>query len=560
MDPEPVRTASPVRELADTFHKRWLETYPLVATVFGIPGYDDRLPDDSEEAEAARRAELESVLEEAARIDRSGLSEPDAITLGCLVENVNQEILDLDARLIEHTVTAMPVTGPPVLLGIAARTVIADAQAAADYIARLRRSGEWLDQQSERLRIGAEKGRLPVATLVSEAIEWGENVLGAPVPDALRAPAPPDGWDGEAHWREERDTVAAQVVKPALERWIELLRELLPRARPDEQAGLVHLPGGEADYARCVRSFATLPLTAEEIHRIGLEELAALEDQMLELGSALGLSSLVEIHAAARDSAARRSPGDALAAATDAIRRAEARSPEFFTAPLPPPCDVAPMPSVIASSGMAAHYSPPRLDGGRPGTYWFNMERPTAGTGWDLEVVAFHEGVPGHHLQLGRIRMLDDLPDMQRQRGLSVYAEGWALYAERLAEEMGLYSDPESRIGALTTSLLRAARLVVDTGLHALGWSRRRALDFYIDHVPMPEAFLANEIDRYIVYPGQALTYMIGQRELLRLRDDAEGRLGPRFALPDFHAAVLDSGSLPLPVLDDKIRRWTGPA
>ncbi|MBV9606160.1 MAG: DUF885 domain-containing protein, partial [Solirubrobacterales bacterium] len=332
------------------------------------------------------------------------------------------------------------------------------------------------------------------------------------------------------------------------------------RARPDEQAGLAHLPGGEADYARCVRSFATLPLTAEEIHRIGLEELAALEDQMLELGSALGLSSLVEIHAAARDSAARRSPGDALAAATDAIRRAEARSPEFFTAPLPPPCDVAPMPSVIASSGMAPHYSPPRLDGGRPGTYWFNMERPTAGTGWDLEVVAFHEGVPGHHLQLGRIRMLDDLPDMQRQRGLSVYAEGWALYAERLAEEMGLYSDPESRIGALTTSLLRAARLVVDTGLHALGWSRRRALDFYIDHVPMPEAFLANEIDRYIVYPGQALTYMIGQRELLRLRDDAEGRLGPRFALPDFHAAVLDSGSLPLPVLDDKIRRWTGPA
>ncbi len=174
----------------------------------------------------------------------------------------------------------------------------------------------------------------------------------------------------------------------------------------------------------------------------------------------------------------------------------------------------------------------------------------------DLEVVAFHEGVPGHHLQLSRRRMLDDLPAMQQQRGLSVFSEGWALYAERLADEMGLYSDTESRVGALSTSLLRAARLVVDTGLHALGWSRRRALDFYIAHVPMPEAFLADEIDRYIVCPGRALTYLIGQREMVRLRGEAEGRLGSRFALADFHGAVLDSGSLPIPVLRDKIRKW----
>jgi uncharacterized protein (DUF885 family) len=215
------------------------------------------------------------------------------------------------------------------------------------------------------------------------------------------------------------------------------------------------------------------------------------------------------------------------------------------------------MESVIASSGMAPHYSPPRLDGGRPGTFWFNLLQPTAGTGWDLEVVAFHEGVPGHHLQLSRIQMLDDLPAMQRQRSLSVYSEGWALYAERLADEMGLYSDSESRIGALVASVMRAARLVVDTGLHALGWSRQRALDFCIAHIPMPEAFLAHEVDRYIVYPAQAVTYLIGQRELLRLRCEAERRLGSRFGLPEFHAAVLDSGALPMPVLDDKMRRWS---
>jgi uncharacterized protein (DUF885 family) len=206
---------------------------------------------------------------------------------------------------------------------------------------------------------------------------------------------------------------------------------------------------------------------------------------------------------------------------------------------------------------MAPHYTPPRLDGSRAGTFWFNSERPTTGTGWDLEAVAFHEAVPGHHLQLSRTQMLDELPAMQRQRFLPVFGEGWALYAEQLADEMGLYSDTESLLGAVSASLARAARLVVDTGLHALGWSRQRALEFCIAHVPMPEAFLANEVDRYIVYPAQAVTYLIGKREMIRLRGEAERRLGSRFALPGFHAAVLDSGSVPLRVLQRKMDRWS---
>jgi uncharacterized protein (DUF885 family) len=557
MGPDPSRTASSVRDLADAFHERWLAAYPFVASIYGITGFDDRVSDDSEEGEAARRAELEAVLADLDGFDPAKLSEAEAVTFGCLVENVHQELRDIDARLIEHTVSAMPVGGPPILLGLAARTVITDVGAADDYLERLRRSGDWLDQQTERLRIGAAKGRLPVAPLVAEAIEWAEGVLRAPMPEALVEPEPPEGLTRETAWRGQRDALAAGVVKPALARWTELLRELLPRARPGEEAGLVHIPDGEADYAKCLQSFTTLPLNAEEIHRIGLEELERFESQMLELGAQLQLSSLAEIQRAARESSKLRPPKDALAAAISAIRRAEAATPAFFPPPPLPPCDVAPMPSVIASTGMAPHYSPPRLDGERPGTYWFNLERPTAGTGWDLEVVAFHEGVPGHHLQLSRIRMLDDLPDMQRQRSLSVFSEGWALYAEELADEMGLYPDTESRIGALVTSTLRAARLVVDTGLHALGWSRQRALDFCIAHVPMPEGFLANEVDRYIVYPAQAVTYLIGKRELLRLRGEAERRLGSRFALPEFHAAVLDSGSLPMPVLAEKLRRWS---
>ncbi len=549
---------TPIRELADRFHQRWLAADPFTASLYGIPGYDDRVPDDSEAGEAAWRSELASMLADARRLERSQSTEADSITLGCLVENIDQELRELDSRLIEHDVSAMPFTGPAVLLATAARTVVADEQAAADYLERLRRSGEWVDQQTERLRIGAAKGRLPVAPLVEQAIDWAHGVLRPAVPEALATPQPADDWAGSAAWLEQRDALASAVVRPALGRWVELLRELMPRARSGDEPGLVHIPGGEADYANCVRSATTLLMAPDEIHRIGLEEIAALEYRALELGSELGLGSLADVHQALRSSAASHPGADAILAATAAIRRAEARAGEFFPEPLPPPCEVTAMPTVVASSGTPPHYTPPRQDGGRAGTFWFNLERPTVGTGWDLEVVAFHEGVPGHHLQLSRIQMLDELPAMQRQRSLSVFAEGWGLYAEQLAEEIGLYSGTEGLLGALSASLHRAARLVVDTGLHALGWGRERARQFLVDHVPMPEGFLASEVDRYIILPGQALSYLIGKRELLRLREEAIGRLGASFTVPGFHAAVLDSGSLPMPVLADKIRRWPG--
>ena len=247
----------------------------------------------------------------------------------------------------------------------------------------------------------------------------------------------------------------------------------------------------------------------------------------------------------------RRSPGPLAA-----VRRAEERAPEFFPAPLPPPCAVTPMPDVVALAGAAPHYTPPRLDGGRPGTFWFNTKLPTAGTGWDIDVVAFHEAVPGHHLQLSRLQLLDALPALQRQRSLPVFSEGWGLYAEQLAEEAGLYADDRGLLGAVCASLMRAVRLVVDTGLHAFGWSREQAAAYAVEHVPMPPQFMAAEIDRYIVMPGQALAYLTGKLEIERLRDDARRRLGPAFSLPAFHAAVLDHGSLPMPTLSRSIAAW----
>jgi len=334
------------------------------------------------------------------------------------------------------------------------------------------------------------------------------------------------------------------------------VRELLPRARPSERAGLVYLPGGEEDYARAVRIYTTLPLRPEELHQTGLRHIAALEARAVELGADLGLSGLDEVFGALRASAGKIPPAEAIREAAIAVKRAEARAAEFFPQPLPPPCEVTPMPEVVAISGAAPHYSPPRLDGGRPGTFWFNTERPTAGTGWDIEVVAFHEAVPGHHLQLSRLQLLTELPAMQRQRSLPVFSEGWGLYAEQLAEEAGLYADDRGLLGSISTSLMRAARLVVDTGLHFYGWSREQALEFMAEHVPMPRGFLASEVDRYVVMPGQALAYLTGKLEIIRIREQAQQRLGSGFSLAAFHAAVLDHGSLPMPVLDRSIAGW----
>ena len=542
------------RDLADRFHQRWLDEYPFAATMYGIPGHDHLLPDESEAGQQAWRAEVERFGDEAAAITPGPLSPADAVTLGCIREAGAHELDGIDMARAEHTVTAMQFAGPATFLAVAARTVLVNPEAAEAYLTRLRGSGTWFDQLSERLRTGAKKGRLPVAPLAEQAIAWAEEVL--PGLGPVFAAQPPQGWPRAAAWETERRAAADEAVRPGLARWVETVRELLPRARPSDQAGLVWLPGGEEDYARAIRIFTTLPRSPEELHQTGLDQVAALEARAERLGAGLGLSGRDEVFAAVRDSAGKISAEEAIRRAVAAVRRAEARAGELFPQPLPPPCEVTPMPEVVAVSGAAPHYTPPRLDGGRPGTFWFNTERPTPGTGWDLEVVAFHEAVPGHHLQLSRLQLLTGLPALQRQRSLSVFSEGWGLYAEQLAEEAGLFADDRARLGAISSSLMRAARLVVDTGLHAFGWSRERALDYLAEHVPMPREVLAPEIDRYVVMPGQAVSYLTGKLEILRIREEARGRLGQAFSLPAFHAAILDHGSLPMPVLARSIGDW----
>jgi uncharacterized protein (DUF885 family) len=574
---------TPARDLADRFHARWLRANPFAATMYGVRGYDHLLPDASEEGQSAWRAEAEGFLRQADELarergregEREGeqalarereparggpqgdrQADADAVTLDCLKEAAAQEIAAADMARDEYTVTAMHYAGPAAFLASAARTVLPDAEAAEDYLTRLRGSGTWLDQVTGRLLAGAARGRLPVAPLAEEAVTWAEAVLAHPEASPVLAPAPPQDWPRAQAWERERREAATAIVQPAIARWLEAVKRLLPGARPGERAGLVWLPGGDADYAMAIRVCTTLPLSAAELHQTGLDHVAALEARATELGRSLGLRGLAEVFAALRDSAGKIPADEAIRRAAQAVRRAEERVPEIFPAPFPPPCAVSPMPEVVALGGAAPHYTPPRLDGGRPGTFWFNTRRPTAGTGWDIDVVAFHEAVPGHHLQLSRIQQLSDLPALQRQRSLPVFSEGWGLYAEQLAEETGLFTDERGLLGVVSTELMRAVRLVVDTGLHAFGWSRERAVEYAVAHVPMPPEFMAAEIDRYVVMPGQALSYMTGKLEIIRLRELARARLGDAFSLPEFHAAALDHGSLPMPTLARSIEAW----
>ena len=366
------------RDLADRFHQRWLKEYPFAATMYGILGYDHLLPDESEAGQRAWRAEVEGFLKEAAAIASGPLAPADAVTLGCIRETGAHELDDIDMARAEHTVTAMQFAGPATFLAVAARTVLVDPEAAAAYLTRLRGSGTWFDQLSEQLRTGAGKGRLPVAPLAEQAIGWARDVL--PGLGPVFAPPPPPGWSRTAAWEDERRAVADEVVRPGLARWVETVRDLLPRARPSDRAGLVWLPGGEEDYARAIRIFTTLPRSPEELYQTGLDQVAALEARAERLGAGLGLSGRDEVFAALRDSAGKISAEEAIRQAVAAVRRAEARAGELFPQPLPAPCEVTPMPEVVAVSGAAPHYTPPRLDGGRPGTFWFNTARPTPGT------------------------------------------------------------------------------------------------------------------------------------------------------------------------------------
>ncbi|HEV7535447.1 MAG TPA: DUF885 domain-containing protein, partial [Acidimicrobiia bacterium] len=469
----------------------------------------------------------------------------------------------IDVREIE--LRADQMTGVHADLFMVAPQIQAPTPESAHALAeRHRQLGRLLDQVVDRLRAGLAAGRTPARINVERSLNQVEKYLASPPGrDPFTTFAGPPGWDGEATWREELAGVARDVIRPAFARYRDFFRaELLPAARPHEQAGLVWLgDDGQSLYGHFVRRHTTVEdLTPEAIHRIGLDGLDRLAGEYAEIGSCLfGTTDLTEIFGRLRgDPALRYTDGDEimgdarryLAAATAAMGDWFGRLPRT-------PCEITAVPGAIAADMPVAYYFPPADDGSRPGTYFVNTAAPDHKNRYETASVAYHEAIPGHHLQLAIATELDGVPTFQRlSHGNTAFVEGWGLYAERLAEEMGLYADDLERIGMLAADSWRSCRLVVDTGLHALGWGRQQAIDFMAANAPVSVGEIEVEVDRYIGMPGQALAYKIGQREIFRLRADARDRLGARFDIRSFHDAVLGSSSVTLPVLRHLVDDW----
>lgn len=426
------------------------------------------------------------------------------------------------------------------------------------YLDKLGRFPAMIDQLADRLAEGAATGIAPLARHVRQTLGKLDRVLARPAAEDPIAGQPAPSRLGPADASRWRDALVEGIetgVRPGLIRFAQALADVtLPAGRPDERAGLCHLRGGEAVYRDMVGGHTTLDLEPEAIHELGLERVRLLEDEYRSIaGPLLGARDVREIYRRLRDDPRLRyaRSEDLVADALGCLDRAAAAMDGWFSPTPRAPCRADPI-----DLGAMAYYYPPTADGARPGRFFFNVADPTAWSTFQVPSVTYHEGIPGHHLQIALAIENTGIHDIHRHGYLPAFGEGWGLYSERLADEMGLYADDWERVGMLTADSLRAGRLVVDTGVHALGWSRLRAIEFLADHSPMSLHEITEEVDRYIACPGQALSYMLGRLEIESLRAEAEARLGAGFDIRSFHATVLGRGAVPLGALGSMVREW----
>lgn len=535
--------------LAAEYFDALMAADPTWAHMLGDTRHAGRFEDVSRAGEDADIAMLRSYADRAEAVPTEGLTDQQRITRSVLVDAARSSAAYSEARLRE--IAADPVFGDqtalPVVLGMLG---VPDAAVAEAMVDKLHAIGRYFSDLGDRHREGVARGRTPAAFAVAGTIAQIDAVLSGPAAEDAMATAVrlPD-----ESLRPALVEAVEESVRPGLADYRAALRDhVLPHARADEECGLRWLDDGEDSYARALRHFTTTELTAQEIHEIGLAQVEALAEEYAALGPAVvGTDDVPAVLEALRsDPALHFTHGEEIVEASRvALARAEAAMGDWFSVVPQAPCGVQ-----STTTGAKGYYFPPAADGSRGGTFFVNVTDAGAWGTFEVESFAFHEGVPGHHLQLAIASELTGIPEFRKHLHNAAYAEGWGLYSERLADEMGLYSSDLARVGMLSADSLRATRLVVDTGLHALGWSRQQAVDYMLANSPLTDPIVRAEIDRYVVHPGQATSYMIGRLEIQRMRAEAEQRRGGAFDVKEFHAAVLDSGSLPLGVLDEVVR------
>ncbi len=540
-------------QLATAYWEAHLAHQPTEGHLLGRTEFASRYESATREHEEARTVELREFAAQAEAL--TDLDDDGEVTRAVIIADATNRADLAEARLEE--LAADPVFGmqsiAPVLFGM---FNVPDAEVADAMVDKLVGLGRWYGELAERQREGVAAGRVSARFAAEGTVAQVDDYLAGPIGEdpIVASIKAPDGVDSP-EWRERLADAVARHVRPGMAAYRDALRDdVLPLARPDDKVGLGALEGGDDAYARALRFYTTTDLTAEEIHQLGLDQVAELAEEYRELGAAeLGTSDLGEIFERMRtDPALHFETADQLVDASKAgLAKAWDAMGDWFEVLPQAPCAVE-----GTVNGAKAFYFPPAADGSRGGTFFINTSDPTSWGTFELEAMAFHEGIPGHHLQLAIASELpDSVPAVRKYAETAAYAEGWGLYTERLADEMGLYSTGIDRLGMLSADSMRACRLVVDTGLHALGWSRQQAVDYMVANSPLTEGVVRPEIDRYAVYPGQACSYMIGRLEILRMRREAQERQGDAFDIKKFHSAVLDSGTLPLGVLDGVVRR-----
>lgn len=530
---------------------------PLAATSHGLSVHRDRLPDLSGRGRAEVRARAVALRAEAAAVDPGGLDDVRRTSRTMLLQLLGHDIDEIDAGWVEFAVDAFRF-GPQVApLTLMSRTQITDEGGAADHLARLAGLGAYLEGALDRHRDGVARGRTPVHRGVTAAIAQCRATAAQPAGAALLLDPLRQLRDGAAVEKGER--LWAEVTAPAFAAYADgLVADIEPHARPDDRAGLCWLEGGEELYRARLRRFTTLSdPDPDAIHMTGLAIIAQLAEEYAEIGGRfLGVTDLAAITQQLRHDPQLNyaGPADIVPHAQQMADMAAQAIGQVIGRVPATPCVVRAIPEVEARGAAGAYYQQPAP--GRPhGTYWVNTTDPVMPRS-KAEATCFHETQPGHHTQLG-LQVELDLPTFRRFGSvLSGFVEGWALYTERLAREIGLYSGDLGLLGMLSTDSMRACRLVVDTGLHHRGWSRQQAVEFMEANSPLPEAAIQAEVDRYLVYQGQACSYMLGRLEIQRLRARSEQHLRAAFDLKAFHDVVLSSGSVPLDVLADTVEGW----
>lgn len=526
-------------QLARDYWEFTLRESPTWATYLGDHRYNDRLADIGPEGRRRRLDAHTGFLKRLHEIDPKTLGEVEQVTWDILRIRLELAIEEEKHGFWQWAVDQMdgPQADFPQLLNYHPQKTAKDLQ---DLEARFRAFPRYMDQYLANLAEGVKSGRVAPKLAV-------ERVLGQL--DKLLATDP-----GKSPFAVAGSHEILAAIRDCLYPAYAKMRDFLRTYPARDEVGLSALPSGPEAYRYRIRLHTTTDLTAEQIHQIGLDELASLEARMREIAK----GDLREfISKLKRDPANFYPTREELHRDAERLfRKAQSGLPALFGRLPKIECVVKPIEEYREKDSVAAFYYSAPEDGSRPAVYYINTFDPTSRPRYNLPALTVHEAVPGHHLQIAIAMELGDLPQFRRHGHFTAYVEGWGLYSETLGEDLGLYDDPLSRFGMLTYQAWRACRLVVDTGLHAMGWTRERAIRFFRDHLALSETEIVNEIDRYIIWPGQALAYMIGRREIQALRDEAKAKLGARFDLRAFHDEILRHGAVPLSTLRKLIEAW----